>query len=433
MDNNRWKTPFLAFWIGQVLSLFGSQVVQFALVWWLTQKTGSATVLTTATLVVILPGVLLGPFAGALVDRWNRRIVMITADSLIALAVLGMIYLFWSNTIQVWHIYAMMFFRSSAGIFHFPAMQASTSLMVPEKHLSRVAGMNQVVAGLLNIASPPFGALLLGVLPLYGVLSIDIITAGLAVGVLFFIAIPQPARTAVSRVARSVVTALFKDVWMGLRYVSAWPGLTAIIIIATLLNFLLNPAFALIPLLVTKHFGGGVTEIGWVDSAWGIGIVAGALILSAWGGFKRRMLTATIALVGMGIGVSLVGIAPAPAFWLGLFGVFFTGLMNPFSNGPIMAMIQAKVSPEMQGRVLSLIISGASAIQPIGMLAAGPVADHFGLQLWYIAGGVVCTIMGVTVFFIPTLMRFEDQHAPSMNLIEAAEKIVQPDMMTKNV
>jgi DHA3 family macrolide efflux protein-like MFS transporter len=150
-----WAPPFFTIWTGQAFSLLGSQLVQFALIWWLTKTTGSATVLATASLVGLLPQVILGPVIGTLVDRWNRRLTLILADSTIALATLGLALLFWSGKVEIWHVYLLMFIRSTAGGFHWPAMQASTSLMVPKEHLARIQGLNQILQGGMNIASAP--------------------------------------------------------------------------------------------------------------------------------------------------------------------------------------------------------------------------------------------------------------------------------------
>ncbi|NIV39165.1 MAG: MFS transporter, partial [Anaerolineae bacterium] len=159
--STKWQIPFFSIWTGQAFSLVGTRVAQFALIWWLTKLTGSATVLATASLAALVPDIVLGPLAGAYVDRWNRRIVMIVADTLIALASLWLAFLFWTGAIEVWHVYVIMVVRSVGGAFHWPAMQASTSLMVPKEHLSRVAGLNQAMKGALNIIGPPLGALLL--------------------------------------------------------------------------------------------------------------------------------------------------------------------------------------------------------------------------------------------------------------------------------
>lgn len=150
-----WQLPFFTIWSGQAVSLLGSQLVQFALIWWLTKTTGSATVLATASLVGLLPQVLLGPVIGALVDRWNRRLTMIVADSVIALATVALAILFLTEGVQIWHVYLLMFIRAAAGGFHWSSMQASTSLMVLKEHLSRIQGLNQMIQGGLNIASAP--------------------------------------------------------------------------------------------------------------------------------------------------------------------------------------------------------------------------------------------------------------------------------------
>ncbi len=400
-----WAAPFFTIWIGQAASLLGSALVQFGLVWWLTETTGSATVLATATLVALLPSVFLGPFAGVLVDRWNRRVVMIVADGFIALATLGLAYLFAVGAARIWHVYLIMFVRALAGGFHWPAMSASTSLMVPEEHLSRVAGLNQTLNGVLNIVAPPAGALLLGILPMQGILAIDVGTAALAIGPLFFIPIPQPERRDGGR-----AFSLIKDLREGLRYVWGWPGLLALLTMAAVLNFLLNPAFSLMPILITEHFNGDAIHLGWLNSVFGIGTVAGGLILSAWGGFRRRIVTSLTGIIGIGIGTLAIGLAPATAFWLALVGSAFVGLTQPIANGPLLAIVQARVEPGMQGRVFTLLQSVATAMSPLGMAIAGPVADWLGVRTWYWVGGAACVVMGAGAFFVPAILYLEDNH-----------------------
>ncbi|MCL5997378.1 MAG: MFS transporter [Chloroflexi bacterium] len=415
-----WKAPFFTIWTGQAFSLLGSMLVQFALVWWLTASTGSATVLATATLVALLPQIFLSPFAGALVDRWNRRIVMMVADSTIALFSLGLVYLYASGNIQLWHVYAVMLIRSAGGAFHWPAMQASTSLMVPEKQLSRVAGLNQMLQGVMSIVAPALGAVLLGVLPMYGVLLIDVFTAMLAVLPLFFIAVPQPPRTTTEGAPRG---SMLHDLRDGLRYVWHWPGLLIVCVMATVINFLVNPAFSLLPILVTKHFGGEAIQLGLINSMLGVGMVAGGLLLSVWGGFRRRVFTSMVGLVGMGIGIAVVGIAPANGFGLAVAAMLLTGLMNPITNGPLFATLQSRVAPEMQGRVMSLLSAASTAVSPLSLAIAGPVADALGVQLWYVLGGVVCALMGVAGFFIPALVNLE---GPAQTPVVAAVPASEP-------
>jgi len=175
-----WAPKFFTIWTGQAFSLIGSAPVQFALVCWITKSTDSATVLANATLMALLPQILLGPFIGALVDRWNRRLIMILADTDIAAATGILIFLFATGRVQVWQIFFILLVRSLGGAFHSPAMTASTSLMVPKQHLARLSGMNQTLQGMLSIFAPPLGAMLIGLLPMQGVLAIDIGTAAIA-------------------------------------------------------------------------------------------------------------------------------------------------------------------------------------------------------------------------------------------------------------
>lgn len=400
-----WAARFFTIWVGQNLSLFGSALVQFALIWWLTRRTGSATVLATATLAGMLPQVVLGPLAGALVDRHSRRLIMILADGAIALATLVLIWLFATGAVEIWHIYAIMAIRSLGGAFHFPAMSASTPLMVPEKHLTRVSGLNQTLQGLINLAGPISGALLISVLPTQGVLLIDVGTAGLAILPLLWIPIPRPQRR--SPAAGQPGTSLWQEMQEGFRYVRAWPGLLAILLMATVINFLLTPASSLLPLLVTKYFHKGALELGLTDSAWGLGVIAGGIVLGIWGGFKRKIATSMVGIAGIGLGITLVGIAPASAFPLALGGMVLGGFMNPITNGPLIALFQTVIRPEMQGRVNALVNSAASAMTPLGLMIAGPVSDAIGVRAWYWISGLICLLMGLGAFFVPAVMDIE--------------------------
>jgi len=406
--NRSWKRTFFVIWIGQAFSLFGSNLVQFALVWWLTKTTGSPVVLATATFAALLPNVFLAPFAGALVDRWNRRKVMILADAGIAIATLALVILFWSGRIQIWHVYLIMFIRALGSTFHWPAMRASTSLMVPQKHLSRIAGLNEALGGLMNIVSPPLGALLLEALPMQQVLSIDILTAFLAILPLLFVSIPQPLK----KLAEKSITPrqLLADVAEGYRYMVKWTGLFILTIMATIVNFMVNPAFTFTPLLVTKYFHGGVWHLGWMESVFSIGVVAGGLILSLWGGFKRQIFTTFMGVTGMGIGILLITLAPQNMFFLAVIGMAFAGFMNPITNGPIFTIMQARVAPEMQGRVFTLLNSLASAMSPLGMLVAAPVAEKFGIRAWFLLGGISCILLAGIGLLIPAVVHIEDNH-----------------------
>jgi len=281
--------------------------------------------------------------------------------------------------------------------------------MVPQEHLARVAGLQQTLHGLVSIVAPPTGAVLISLLPTQGVLMIDVLTALMAILPLLFIAIPQPAREQNEKGEHQ--TSYWQDVRDGFAYVAAWPGLMAILLMAVLINFLLTPAGSLMPLLVTKHFGLGALEFGLTDSLFGVGMIGGGILLGVWGGFKKRIVTSLLGIVGLGIGVMTTGLAPANMFWMALVGMTVMGFMNPITNGPLHAIIQATVKPEMQGRVMSLIGSAATAMTPLSLAVAGPVSDLIGIRTWYLFGGAACLLMGATAFFIPAIMKVEENHS----------------------
>jgi DHA3 family macrolide efflux protein-like MFS transporter len=414
-----WAQRFFIIWTGQAFSLVGSALVQFALVWYLTRTTGSGTILATATLVALLPQIFLAPFAGALVDRFSRRWVMIIADSSIALFTIGLMILFAIGLIQVWHIYVVMFMRSLGGAFHSPAMTASTSLMVPQKHLTRVAGLNQSLQGVISIIAPPLGAVLISLLATEWVLSIDVITAAMAVIPLFFIPIPQAPRQIAQANGTQAKTTYWQDLRAGFSYVIHWPGLLGLLILATMLNFLFSPTGALMPLLVIKVFNKGAIELGGIESVLGIGVIVAGLVLGAWGGFKKRIVTSLLGVVGMGVGVVVMGIAPANAFYLVLVAAFFMGFTNVFANGPLHAIFQAAIDPDMQGRVFALIGAFATAMSPLSLLVAGPVSDLLGVRSWYIFGGITCILMAVAGLLIKPIMNIESNRKVQADALSA--------------
>ncbi len=405
----RWAPRFFTIWAGQAFSLIGSALVQFALVWWMTSQTGSATVLATATLFALLPQIILGPFVGALVDRWNRRLIMILADSGIALATGVLIYLFATDQIQVWHVYVILLIRSLGGAFHGPAMTASTSLMVPPQHLARLAGLNQTLQGLISIFAPPLGAMLIGLLPLEGVMAIDIGTAALAVLPLLFIPIPRPPRQTAQDNGTAVKTSYWQDLAQGFRYVVKWPGLLGLILMAMLLNFLLVPSSSFMPLVVTQIFNKGVVELGWTETLFGVGMIVGGLTLGAWGGFKRKIITSLAGIIGISLGVILIGVAPGNMFFLLLVANFILGVTQVFANGPLGAIFQSTIEHDMQGRVFSLINAGATAMMPLSLMVAGPMSDWLGMRIWYLIGGGLCILVTIIAFFTPAIITIEEQ------------------------
>ena len=387
---------------GQAFSLMGSRLVQFCLVWYLTLSSGSATTLAIASMMALFPQIVIGPIAGAYVDRWNRKRVMIIADTLVAFGVILLILLFHYELIQIWHIYLLMLLRAIGGAFHWPAMQASIPLIVPEKHLTRVSGLNQSLQGLASIIAPPLGALLLEFFPLQQILFLDVITAGMAILPLLFMLIPQPIR----EIKES--QKITQDLREAIDFALLWKGGLIVIVGAMLGNLLATPAFALVPLLVKDYFNGGAIELAYIQSAWGLGMVLGGGALGVWGGFKRKVVTAMSATILMGAGFIIVGLVPSTMFIVAVAAVFLAGLMNPIINGSLFAAVQTTVPSEMQGRYFTLLLSGSAAMTPVGLAIAGPFADFLGIRIWFQLGGIIFILLGLISFFIPVIMKMED-------------------------
>jgi DHA3 family macrolide efflux protein-like MFS transporter len=394
--------PFIILWAGQAVSLIGSQAVQFALIWWLTARTGSGTVLATAALLALLPRVLLGPFIGALVDRWNRKRIMLIADATAALAAVLVALLFAFGTASVSQVLILLFLRALAGAFHEPAMLASTTLMVPQEHLARVQGLNQALQGGQLILAPPLGALLNAVLPMEGVVAVDPITALFAIVPLLFIRVPQPERAAERSGAG--IGSTWRDVGEGLRYLGSRSGHMALLGMACVINLLMVPAFSLLPLLVIEQRG-GPAQFGWMTSVFGIATIAGGILLALWGGFRRRVHTSLTALLGTGLATLLLG--TAPTWEVGMVAAAAVGISIPMVNGPVQAVLQATVAPEIQGRVFTLYASVATIAAPVGLLLAAPVADLAGVRAWYAAGGLACVLLGSIGFLSPAIASIE--------------------------
>jgi DHA3 family macrolide efflux protein-like MFS transporter len=402
--------PSRSFWIlwsGQSLSLVGSQAVQFALIWWLTEKSGSATILATATLLGLLPAIVLGPVIGTLIDRWNRKAVMLAADGVVAAASLALAWLFSAGLADISHVLALVFVRALGAAFHAPAMTASTTLMVPEKHFTRVQGLNQSLQGLSTIAAAPLGALLLAMLPMQGVMMVDVGTALVAILPLIPIRVPQPVRSAAVSGAR----AFWAETAAGFRYLARRRGHRTLIAISALINALLVPAFSLLPLLVLQRLNAGAAQLGWLSSSLGVGLILGGIALGIWGGFRKRIVTVLVGIAALGLAVTALGLTPANSFAWALVSISCVGLVVPMVNGPVFAILQATIAPDYQGRVFSLVGSLAGIVAPIGLVAAAPVAEIVGVGAWYLAGGVVCMVMGLAGFLVPSLLAIEEDGA----------------------
>jgi DHA3 family macrolide efflux protein-like MFS transporter len=394
-------------WSGQAVSLLGSAVTQFALIWWLTVTSESATILALATLVGLVPQIALGPVAGALVDRWPRKRVMWIADAVVAVAALVLAIGFTLGRVGVVHVLALLFLRALGGAFHHSAMFAATSLMVPAEHLTRIQGLNQLVHGGSMILGAPAGALLIAALPMAGVMLVDVGSAAVALAVLAVVRVPEPPEG--GRSDEDVTRGrgrVWSDVVDGFRWLLLRRGHALLVLTAALVNLLLVPALSLLPLLVAEA-GHGPEAYAAVSSCFGIGMLAGGVLLGAWGGFPRRIHTALAGMIGLGLSTAALGAAPAAWAGLALVAALGLGASGSVTNGPIHAILQATVEPRYQGRVISLTVSLATAMTPIGLLAAAPIAEILGARTWYVASGLLCAGLAAGAFAVRALADIE--------------------------
>lgn len=401
--NQDWARRFYTLWTGQALSLLGSQLVQFAIIWYLTQETNSATTLAIASMMGLLPTVLLSPFIGTWVDRGNRRLLLIAADATVAITTFILALLFAFDSVQIWHIYIALFIRAVAGGFHQSAFGASVVLLVPEDQLARVQGFNQALHGGLNIISAPLGAYLLAVFSMEGILAIDVFTAILAIAILLFFQIPQPEKNS------NAPSTFWQDFAAGFRYIMAWRGLVILLGLVMVINFFYTATEPLTPLLIKNHFDGDASQLGLWLALFSLGNILGGVILGVWGGFKKKVVTAQTGLALMGLTTVIVGLTKPDMFIIALLANTTMGLLLPIINGSYGATLQFVIKPEMQGRVFAFIMSAATLVSPIALIIAGPFADSFGIQLWFILAGVSCIVIGVLGFFIPAVMDIESR------------------------
>lgn len=360
---------FGVIWTGQLVSIFGSGLTGFAMGVWVYQQTGSVMQFGLIALFVTLPGTLLSPFAGALVDRWDRRWTMVLSDSVQAVTTVALLILVVTDTLQVWHIYLLNLASSSAGAFQWPAFFASTTLLVPKKHLARASGMVQAGMAITRILSPLVAGAMLGVFELHGILVADLSTYAVAVLMLLMVRIPRPPRSAEGAKAQG---SLVKEAVFGWRYIRERPGLFSLLLLFAGLNFAIGMVQVLITPLVLSF--ATATVLGRVISASGLGMLLGSVTMSVWGGPKRQVRGIFIFLAVASSILLLGGVKPsALLISAAAFGFLFC---IPIVMGCTQAIWQRKVEPDLQGRVFAFRRVIASASMPVAYLLGGPLADY---------------------------------------------------------
>jgi MFS family permease len=371
MDNHkpvRGMTTFILVAIGQIISVTGSSLTGFALGAWVYQDTHSTTLFSLILLFTVLPSLLFAPLAGALVDRWDRRRVMIAADSGAAVCTGLLITLISSGHLEIWHIYFIMGLNSLFRALQVPAYTASVSLLVPREQLGRANGIMQLEVTSSYLLSPILAGWLLETVGIVNVMLIDLATFLFAVSIVLAVRIPRPLATKEDSV---IPNSLWKDMAIGWQFISARAGFLGLVILFGLGNYANLMTDTLLPPMLLEL--SSPTVLGTVLSTGGLGMLVGTVLMSAWGGPKKRIYgvlifktLAGLAIMGIGLFQSIPLIALA---------TFFYYLPFPLVNGSDQAIWQSKVPPEVQGRVFSIRRMLARSMIPIAYLSAGPLSD----------------------------------------------------------
>jgi DHA3 family macrolide efflux protein-like MFS transporter len=373
-DSNR-PTGMFGFtivWVGQIISLLGTSMTGFAMTIWAYQKTNSATALAMVGFFFVAPMLIASPFAGALVDRSNRKMMMMISDIASGIASLIILFLFTTGRLEIWHLFITSAFQGVFQSFQWPAYSAAISTMIPKQHYGRANGMLSLADTASNIFAPILAGALLGIIGVTGILLIDITTFIIAIGALLFVHIPQPKITAEGIQSRG---SIFKEALFGFKYIWIRPPLLGLQIVFLTGNFFVGIPMAVEAAMILANTGSNEKVLALVNSAGAIGGVIGGLVMSAWGGPKKRVHGVLMGwFISSLLGSVLMGFSRSLPFWVvsAFLGMFFI----PIINGSNQAIWQAKVPPDLQGKVFSIRRLIAWFVSPLAMLVAGPLSDR---------------------------------------------------------
>lgn len=387
--NPPWKLRFWAIFTGQAISLLGSALTQFVLLWWIADSTESVTALAAAGMASLLPQALLTPIGGTVADRYSRRLVMILADLVSAICMVVLIALFLTGRVELWHVFVMMSIRSAMQAFQQPAAAASAAMLVPAEFLPRVAGLNQSLTGMTMVAAAPLGALAMGLMPMGWALGIDVVTAVLGIVPLLIFAIPQDKPPGVQR------RGFWREFQEGVLTVWTDPLLRRLYALLTAVVVVIMPSFTLVPLLVKGHFNGGPAEVAILESLSGLGMIAGgaivALLVPA-----RPMLWVMFGFAAACFSMALGALAPGNMFWLAVVWWGLSSLAFVLGSTPVTVLLQTTVPNHLQGRVLSLMTTLMGLAAPVGLAIATPLGEVIGVRWLFVvlgaAGGLVALL-----------------------------------------
>jgi len=362
---------FIFIWVGQVFSMIGSQMTQFAMGIWAWEKTGQATPLALVGFFSFAPLIIFSPIAGVLVDRWNRKLVMAISDIGAGIVTLAIFILMVTGKLEIWHLYITGAVGGIFGAFQWPAYSAATTLLVPKKHYARTSGMISVAEFGIGIIAPIMAGLLIPIIDVTGIIAIDLITLFIALVFLLIVSIPEPKRKHIE----GITGVFFKELIYGFRYIIERRSLLYLQLVFFLGNFFFTIAYTLLTPMILASTQSDATILGTIQSAGAIGGLVGGVILTAWGGPKKKIHGVLIGWILSGfLGLVLMGIGRSLPFWL--IGHFFMMFVSPLINGSNQAIWQTKVVPDVQGRVFSVRRFVAQITAPLSMAVAGPLADQ---------------------------------------------------------
>lgn len=378
-----WKRQISLFLSSQSISLLGSSIVQYAMMWHITLSTQSGMMMTLFIVAGFLPTFFLSPFAGVWADRYNRKLLIMLADGGIALATLVLALLFLAGYQSIWLLFIIAAIRACGAAIQTPAVGAMLPQIVPEDQLMRINGINGTIQSLIFFAAPMISAALLSVTTLELILFVDIFTAALAIVILAFLRVEKQLRAA-------EVVSYLEDFKSGLRYIQQHAFLKAFFLFFAVLFLLMAPSAFLTPLQVTRTFGEDVWRLTAIELAFSGGMMLGGALIAAWQGFSNRIHTMVLA--GVVYAICTISFGIIPSFWPYIAVMVLCGIALPSFNTPTMTLLQERVDPNFLGRIFGVFSMISSSMMPIGMLLFGPLADVIAIKWLLIASGVLMLI-----------------------------------------
>ena len=371
---------YLFFWLGQLFSILGSSVIQFVIVWWIADVTASPIYLSIAFFLGSIPMVVITPFVGVFIDRWNRKVTIAITDSLQAFLTFLLILLFLNNFSNIWLVMMINFFRSVCQAIHFPTVNAIIPLMIPRKNLSRMNAISYLFTGIMHVIGPVVAATLLMLLSIEQILWVDIFTFFIAIVPLIFIKIPSITDNSVQSEKRSYT----KEFKSGLHVLKSVRTLYILIIFISVINLLNMPFTTLMVLFVKINHSGAAQDFAMVSAFLQTGIVIGAIIASSKKNWKNKELIILRSVIIGIIGYSITTLAPEGNYLLIGIGALIHASMIPIANTMFLTIFQSSIPQDTQGRVFSIVASIAAAVTPLGMIISGPLAEVLGIVLLFI-------------------------------------------------